>query len=129
MHHWQYQSHCTVLYSGGRYYLLMQSSSMRASFFFFSFLSVSQSSIPLKEVIRKIMNNSLKLPILFFNILYSNCGFQMEFIHMSDVWNWTTTTLKSYVFFITLSPVFLSALTGTLLRWLWMVSVHSSSNS
>lgn len=85
-------------------------------FLYFSFLSVSQSSIPLKEVIRKIINNSLKLTILFFNILYSNCGFQMECTHMSVVWNWTTTTLKSSVFFITLLPVYLSAWTGSLFR-------------
>lgn len=94
-------------------------------FLYFSFLSVSQSSIPLKEVIRKIINNSLKLTILFFNILYSNCGFQMECIHMSVVWNWTTTTLKILYF----SLLFCLYIWVLELAHCLAISGHSSANS
>lgn len=71
----------------------MQSSSERASF-----LVPSNSSISLKQWIRKIMKNSLKLPLFFSNIQYFYWEFQMEFIHTLDVWNWTNLTLKSYIF-------------------------------
>lgn len=39
----------------------------------------------------------------------------MEFIHMLDVWDWTSLILKRYIFFITLLPISLTALTGMLL--------------
>ena len=93
----------TVLHSGGRYYLQMQSSSERAS----SFLVPSNSSISLKQWIRKIMKNSLKLPLFFSDIQHFYWEFQMEFIHTLDVWNWTNLILKSYIFFITLLPVWM----------------------
>lgn len=82
MHHWQYHHHskyCTLC----RWQLFANADFIREGCFFF--LSVPQnSSVPLKERIRKIMKNSLKLSLLFFNIQYFYWRFQMEFIHMSD---------------------------------------------
>lgn len=120
MHHWQYHHHskyCTLF----RWQLLFANSELiREGFFFFFFLSVPQNSpIPLKQWIRKIMKNSLKLPLLFFKIQYFYWGFQMEFIHMLDVWDWTSLILKRYIFFITLLPISLTALTGMLLGCIW----------
>lgn len=95
----------------------MQSSSERASSFFF-FLSVPpNSSIPLKQWIRKIKKNSLKLPLLFFNIQYFYWGFQTEFIHKSDVWDWTNLILKVIYSSLLFYPS-LNALTGMLLGFI-----------
>lgn len=128
MHHWQYHHHskyCTLV----RWQALSANAELiREGFFFFFFLSVPpNSSIPLKQWIRKIKKNSLKLPLLFFNIQYFYWGFQTEFIHMSDVWDWTNLILKSYVFFITLLPVS-ECFNWYVVRFYWMISDQSSSN-
>lgn len=116
--------HSTRLYSAGRYYLQMQKSSERASF------SVLQnSSIPLKQRIRKIRKNSLKLLPLFFNPLCSYWEFQMEFIHMSSAWDWNVSMLKSYIFLITLLPPLLNTLVNMLQKLCWMLYVAHSLNS
>lgn len=105
----------------------MQKSSERASFFS---PSVPQnSSLPLKQRIRKIMKNSLKLLPLFFNPLCSYWEFQIEFIHMSSVWDWNVSMLKSYIFLIILLPPLLNTLVNMLQKLCWRVYVANSLNS
>lgn len=94
------------------------------------FPSVPQnSSIPLRQRIRKIMKNSLKLLPLFFNPRCCYWEFQVEFIHMSGAWDWIVSSLKSYIFFIILLPPFLNTSVNMLPKLCWTVYNTDSLNS
>lgn len=128
IHHWQYRHHSksSTLF---RWQVLFANAEVISKGFFFPPSVPQNSSVPLKQRIRKIMKNSLKLPPLFFNPLCSYWEFHIEFIRMSNVWGWNVSMLKSNIFLIALQPPLLNTLVSMLQKLCWMVYVANRLNS